>query len=85
MHLFVGILLCVIADARGGWFRDLISPKGWHLGDDLVVHLTASRFPNSTFLERYSILMDYRGYGVSVSKIPKKKALEVDLFVEQGK
>ena len=78
--LFVSISVFLFSPCFGGWVRDLISPKGWHLGDSLVLHLTDSRQPNSTFLERHSIMMDYGGYGVSESKIPKRRALEVGLY-----
>jgi hypothetical protein len=84
MMRLICVLLCCVVAASGGWLRDLISPKGWHLGGGLVLHLLDSQLPNATFLERHTIVMDYAGYGVGLTKRPRRRAVEVALYADSG-
>ncbi|XP_044271493.1 uncharacterized protein LOC123015683 [Tribolium madens] len=78
-HKIQNVVLFLIKITAGGWLRDLISSRGWNLGDGVVVHLVDSKLPNTTFLQRHSVIMDYGGLALSVSQALDKEALQVGL------
>lgn len=77
MQLILVGVLCFIKATAGGWLRDLISPKGWDIGDGVALHLVDSKLPNTTFLQRHFVMMDFGGFGLSVTQARNKDALLV--------
>lgn len=73
-------MLCLASVVCAGWLEDLRSPKGLEVGNGLTFQVVDSGDLLVSPINRYSLRVDYSGFGLSLGRNPKKDAFEIGVY-----